>query len=318
MNNTNLATINQEKKNISVFSDYTNEELALIKGQVAKNATDLELTWFLKFCQSYNLDPIKKQVWFWKGGKAGFTIMIARDGYLAHAQRSPEYEGLQSSTIYEEDEFEPDFMNGTVKHIPKFKSKNIIGAWAICYRKNRRPQLTICRWEDFVKDGSDSWRNNRADMIEKCAHTRSLSKQFPIEGGTPGEEFELDRIKNVTPEGISEDGEILDSPTPPKKEKSDPLNDIVDNAQKQEPQPEETQTPDEYFLDLLDRNFDLLREECSDFSFGIAGYENPNDLIKPLMKFLNGNLSKTAMNKAQKDEQKFLSVFSEFLVKENS
>ena len=71
---------------------FSNEQINLIKTQIAKDATNDELKLFLYQCQRTGLDPLTRQIYFVK--RAGrMTIQTSIDGFRVIAQRSNEYAG---------------------------------------------------------------------------------------------------------------------------------------------------------------------------------------------------------------------------------
>ena len=78
------------------------EKIDLIKQAVAQNATPDEFKTFIYLCESYNLDPLKKEIYFIKyGGKS--TIITSRDGYLKIANTDPNFDGIESDVVYQGD-----------------------------------------------------------------------------------------------------------------------------------------------------------------------------------------------------------------------
>jgi len=163
---------------------FTDEQITTIKNTVAKGASQSEFEMFMYLCDRYQLDPFLKEIFYSSQMK---TIMTSRDGYLKIAQRDPDYEGLQSMAVCEGDDFELDVPNSTVKH--KFTGKRgaVIGAWAIAYRKGRRPVIAYADFKEYTKN-SPVW-NYKSAMICKCAETFVLKRQFGISGLVTVEEI---------------------------------------------------------------------------------------------------------------------------------
>ncbi len=175
---------------------FTQDQITTIKNTVAKGASQSEFEMFMYLCDKYQLDPFLKEIFY---ASNMHTIMTSRDGYLKIAQRDPDYDGMQSMAVCEGDEFELDVPNSTVVH--KFKGKRgaVIGAWAIAYRKGRRPVVAYAPYEEYVKK-TDAWRYKSA-MCCKCAETQVLKRQYGISGLVTVEEI-----------GVSKaDEEIIDA-----------------------------------------------------------------------------------------------------------
>lgn len=192
------------------------DQVELIKRTVAKGATDDELQMFLHLAQAYGLDPFAKEIWFIKrlkkvkigdgwdyprlpNGDLDYSncdapvIMTSRDGYLKIAQRDENYEGLQSFVVREGDDFSIDAVNNTFNH--KFsgnKRGKILGAWAICKRKGRDPQLTFIEFDEYNDANSPIWKKYPSAMIQKVAEVFVLKRQFGISGLTTREEMPME------------------------------------------------------------------------------------------------------------------------------
>jgi len=173
--------------------------LALIKRTVAKDASDDELQMFLHISKKVGLDPFLKQLYFYKDNKDNCVIMTSRDGFLSIAQKSGKFAGLQSASVYENDDFAIDYSKNDIKHIAKQKDRgNLVGAWAKTFRKNAEPNITYVKFETYNR-GWNVWKTHPDAMIMKCAESISLKKTFGISGIVSQEEM-----------GFGEQEKILD------------------------------------------------------------------------------------------------------------
>jgi hypothetical protein len=133
----------------------------------------------------YQLDPILSEIYYSPQIK---KIMTGRDGYLKIAQRNPEFEGLQSMAVHENDEFEIDVSNCKIIHkFGKGDRGALIGAWAICHRTGKMPFLAYAPYSEY-KQSTPAWRYASA-MCCKCAESAALKKQFSISGLVTTEEL---------------------------------------------------------------------------------------------------------------------------------
>lgn len=185
--------VGQTQPQVTGFAGFTQEQINVIKRTVAKGATDDELAMFLSLASRYKLDPFAQEIWFVKYEKGGQTktmIMTGRDGYLSIAQRDENFDGLLSGVVREGDEFEfePTNTEMPVKHKFGKERGKIIGAWAVCYHKQRKPAIGWAEFEEYNRK-ADSWQNYPSAMIQKVAEVMVLKRQFGISGLVTKEEM---------------------------------------------------------------------------------------------------------------------------------
>ena len=118
------------------------EQVAIVKANVAQGTTNNELAYFLSVCKSTGLNPLNKEIWCYKDYQGKLIIFTGRDGFLAKAQQHPNYAGLRSSEVCENDEIEIDIPRGLVEH--KINPKKY---WRVCYSlcKRRRTDYRVRR-----------------------------------------------------------------------------------------------------------------------------------------------------------------------------
>ena len=175
-----IVKINAEK--ISKLSGFTLEEVAIVKANIAKGVNDNELAYFLNVCKTVHLNPFIKEIWCYKDNKGNLLVFAGRDGCLTKAQQSPIYNGLRSSEVRANDEYQADIPNGIIKHTFNFKDRGIIvGAYAFAFRKNGEPTVESVEFNRYDK-GFAAWKTHPEDMIKKVAETKALKKAFGISG----------------------------------------------------------------------------------------------------------------------------------------
>jgi phage recombination protein Bet len=166
-----------------------------IKQMYGKDLTESEFAMFLNLGKSLNANPFTREIFAVKYGNASANIFCGRDFYRRKAQEQLDYDGLQSSAVYENDNFEVE--NGIPKH--KFGLKNrgkLIGAYAVVYRKNikqpyfvfvdfleyyqgyKKPDGAIKKRKDqygnWVETKPTVWDEKGATMICKVAEAQTL------------------------------------------------------------------------------------------------------------------------------------------------
>lgn len=217
---------------------YKPEMVNVIKKTVAKNATNEELYMFLSLANRYNLDPFAKEIWFIKyNGET--RIETGRDGYLSIAKKDPDFLGIQSFVVHENDTFELDVQMGEVVDvIHKFghtERGEIVGAWAVAKTKHGNTYEYL-PFSESKQANSPVWKKHPTLMMKKVVESVVLKRVAGISGLVTSEEMGTDierytepkPIKEDVPKGIG-DSEIIDAEIVPKKvKKSDNRSELTD------------------------------------------------------------------------------------------
>jgi len=187
MENNNQITESNEK-----LLSFNEEELETIRNTVAKGATESEFKMFITLATRYGLDPFNKEIFFWKV-KGRPTIMTSRDGYLKIADRHPEYDGLVSDVVRENDQFKRT--SEGIDHQYSSNRGEIIGAYALVYRKDRSYPIYIFAPFDEYNADSRVWNQYPSAMILKVAESMALKRAFTVSGLVSREEMEVTQIQ---------------------------------------------------------------------------------------------------------------------------
>ena len=199
--NQSIEVSKTDQKISKAVSSFSEEEVAIIANTVAKNTTSTELAFFLSVCQSVELNPFNKEIWCYKDHKQNLIIFAGRDGLLVKAQKNPVFNGIRSSEVRENDEFELDVANDEITH--KFTGTNkergaIIGAYARVFRKDGESTI---EWADFSEynKGSFTWKTHASEMIKKTAESHALKKAFGLAGVQLEEDWNVDKNNVAEP-----------------------------------------------------------------------------------------------------------------------
>lgn len=190
---TEIAKQSKELRQV-MAAGYSEEEIGVIKNNVAKGTTLTELAYFLHVSKNYGLDPLKKEIWAYKDTKGNLIMFAGRDGHLAAAQRDKRWTGIASSEVREKDTFEVDIPNGEIKHTFGFGDRgNIVGAYAKC--KPKGCDIATIEVVDFkvYNKGYNTWKSDPAAMIKKVAETHCLKKAYGLSGLASEFDFEVDQ-----------------------------------------------------------------------------------------------------------------------------
>lgn len=142
--------------NLTKSSDWTREQVEVIKQTVAKGASDAQLALFLQTCKSRGLDPFVKQVYFTPQG-----IIVSIDGLRAIAERTGTY--APGPTRYELDD-----SRGLVAAYVTVR-KLVAGQWF---------DIEESAFYDEYRGGSPIWKKMPRVMLAKCAEARALRRAF--------------------------------------------------------------------------------------------------------------------------------------------
>jgi phage recombination protein Bet len=162
-------------------------EIDLIRKTIAPTATNEELEVFIYTCNTYGLDPLRKEIYFTKyGGKS--TIITSRDGYVKIANEHPMFDGMEADVVYSGDRMERRD-NGSIKMIYgddhfNFDPAKIRGAYANVYRKDRTvPSTALVSARDYLVGSTNPMAKKFPNaMILKVAEATALKKAFSLSG----------------------------------------------------------------------------------------------------------------------------------------
>lgn len=156
--------------------------LKTIADTVAKGATPSEFAFFIEYCKSTGLNPIKKEIWFIKTSR-GLQIMTGINGFLAIANKNPNFDGITTEAIEK---------NGKLDRI-------VASVW----RKDRsHPSQGTAILSEY-KLNTPLWTSKPFTMLEKVAKARALREAFSQElnGIYSNDEFdEKSNAVEVSPE----------------------------------------------------------------------------------------------------------------------
>jgi hypothetical protein len=167
----------------------------------------------LAVCAAWGLDPFAGQVWLLKQkgrdaeGVERWRPSAGRDGYLAIANRQPDFRGIAGDVVRERDYYAVEWKtaeDGTGM-VPVISHRyeqgpsddgqqrkvrgNVLGAWAFLFRTGRLPVYYYAPWEEHHRDPSKSAWNFRSAMILKAAQSMVLRLGYSITGLVPVDEM---------------------------------------------------------------------------------------------------------------------------------
>lgn len=163
------------------------DEKKIIKAQFfPPNATDMDMIYCMKVAETFNLNPILKQIYFVErvtniNGQRISKIepLAGRDSFLTLAHRSGKFAGIES---------ECGIKQKAVLQDGEWTNKNELVATARVYRTdNERPFCAEVSYGEYVQrtgkgEITKFWREKPETMLKKVAESQALRKAFDISG----------------------------------------------------------------------------------------------------------------------------------------
>lgn len=143
---------------------FTDDQVTLIKKQIAPKASNDELQLFLYQAKRTGLDPLTRQIYcIHRAGK--MSIQTSIDGFRVIAERSGDYGGQD----------EPEFIE---------KDGKLIGCKVAVYKfrgdQRYKASVGVAYWDEYCpKDNDFMWKKMPRTMISKVAEALGLRKAYP-------------------------------------------------------------------------------------------------------------------------------------------
>ncbi len=175
-----------------------------------KGATDSELAMYLYRCREMGFDPLSKELVLQKrvsqDGTMNLSFITTRDALLRKAELNPNYAGINSGVVRENDTFLVDTEKGVVKHTFGMKRGKILAGWAVVYHKMRLPVVSVADYDEYYNANIKSpvWKSVPSAMIQKVAEVAALRRQFPVlaQGVYTAEEMDVEVVPAAPAETV--------------------------------------------------------------------------------------------------------------------
>lgn len=165
-----LATITDDTKSgkLALALGMPKEYVQLVKDVAAKQATDEEFFLFLNVIHKTGLNPLTREIWFYKMydaqvGRELPVIHASIQGFRVAAEKQGGYIPGRE-TVYEYDN------NNQLYSATAFVKRKIDGDW--------HEVSFTAYWDEFNK-GVNKWKTMPKHMLGKCAETHALKRAFP-------------------------------------------------------------------------------------------------------------------------------------------
>lgn len=148
--------------------------------------TDEDIVKFMMLCLALKLNPWIKDCYltgYDTSSGPKFEILTAHQILLKRAENCPEYEGMESGVVIQNDR---EIIERAGDIVPK--GYTLIGGWAKVYRSDRRiPMYKSIPLDAFDKDNA-FWKGGKKGMqIAKCAEADALRSAIPSLSGLRSE-----------------------------------------------------------------------------------------------------------------------------------
>lgn len=175
------------KTSLTKREGFTDEQVDLIKNQIAKGTSDGELQLFMMQCQKTGLDPFARQIFCigrpaydkeTKTYKQTFTTQVSIDGLRLIAERSGKYTGQVGPFWCGED--------AIWKEVWLEKGQPKAAKVGVLRNDFKEPIFAVARFDAYKQTNKDNILNNMWQkmgdvMLAKCAESLALRKAFPQE-----------------------------------------------------------------------------------------------------------------------------------------
>jgi phage recombination protein Bet len=227
MNNTQITTASKPASALGLMAERCNVEPgklhSTLKNTVFKGATDDELLALVVTANTYELNPLLKELYAFPKKGGGITPMVGVDGWLKIANRQPNFDGLEVE-VYGD-------------------GKTPTHATCEIFLKDRAHSVKITEYFEECKRNTDPWNQMPRRMIRNKAIIQAIRVAFGI-GGIHDEDEAMDiteaKPRNVTPRPAA-DAVVID-PFKAEDAKPDPK---PAKAPKPDPTPEPEEVPEE-------------------------------------------------------------------------
>jgi phage recombination protein Bet len=181
---TELATVQPKPSAMSLMASRCNVDPAklhqTLKATVFKGATDEELLALVVTANTYELNPLLKELYAFPKKGGGITPMVGIDGWLKIANRQPNFDGMDVE-VYGD-------------------GKTPTHATCEIHLKDRSRPVKITEYFDECKRNTDPWTQMPRRMLRNKAIIQAIRVAFGI-GGIHDEDeaADISEVRDVTP-----------------------------------------------------------------------------------------------------------------------
>lgn len=170
--------------NSLVVKQWNEKEITLIKATCAPKCNDEEFGLMMYLAKTYQLDPLAKQIWAVKYQESRpASIFVGRDGLLAFAHRSGQFDGIETTISGEGD--------------------NRIAKSTVHRKDMKVPFVVEVSMKEYNKK-QGNWITMPDTMLKKVSQAQALRMAFNLSGVYSEEEMtetpDNPQMKDITPD----------------------------------------------------------------------------------------------------------------------
>jgi phage recombination protein Bet len=155
-------------------------EAVVRKTVIPKDASREQFTAFLAVARDYELNPLTKEIYAFPAKGGGVVPMVSIDGWLALANRRPEFNGMR--LVENNDE-----------------KGNLVSVTATVYRRDRDHATEVTEYLEECRRATDPWKNQPRRMLRHRATIQAIRYAFSISGIYEPDEADRAGMIDVTP-----------------------------------------------------------------------------------------------------------------------
>ena len=133
-----------------------------IQATVMPDATTEQALAFLTVCKEYNLNPIIKEIYAFPS-RGGIVPVVGVDGWLAIANRNPNFDGLDTEEIHDSE-------------------SNLVAVKCKVWRKDRQQPTTATEYLAECRRNTPIWKQYPYRMLNNKAIIQAIRRAFSISG----------------------------------------------------------------------------------------------------------------------------------------